>query len=454
MSSIFNHSSDSAEFISYVPNANWDKSVTTVKKALDNIGTWALADTGLPVASTTTKGIIAVATDAEVDLGTDKVKTISPYSLKRVGTKPEATVAAFGTTRYASDAESVNATLNNRTITPYSLNYVLVRKIATEATIGMLKIATSDLAKNGADDTTIMTPLKTKVAIQALVPIQATGSETVQGTVKIATTQQTIDGTIREGFAVSPFAFANANATETKFGTVKLAAAADMKSDSTKYVSTARFRAQRATETEVGTVILTKVLGDSTRALSGATPVILTTGGNTTGRLKLNNVDYITRNELPEPGLPIGFICMVTYGSADNYGGNYMIADGRSLSKTAYPELFAKIGYTFGGSGDNFNIPNMTDLFVRAAGPNRAVGSIQQDALQNIKGDLWGVDKVRNSESNTALFKRTERWSANIKNGSGDDWGFKVVFDASRVVRTADETRPKNIAMWYVIKVK
>lgn len=37
----------------------------------------------------------------------------------------------------------------------------------------------------------------------------------------------------------------------------------------------------------------------------------------------------------------------------------WVLAYGQSLSKTTYPDLFAAIGYTFGGSGDNFNVPDM-----------------------------------------------------------------------------------------------
>lgn len=35
-----------------------------------------------------------------------------------------------------------------------------------------------------------------------------------------------------------------------------------------------------------------------------------------------------------------------------------MREDGRSLNKNDYPLLFERIGYTYGGSRDNFNIPD------------------------------------------------------------------------------------------------
>lgn len=44
-------------------------------------------------------------------------------------------------------------------------------------------------------------------------------------------------------------------------------------------------------------------------------------------------------------------------GSAAPSG--WLLCYGQSISKTTYPDLFAIIGYTYGGSGNNFNIPDL-----------------------------------------------------------------------------------------------
>jgi microcystin-dependent protein len=41
----------------------------------------------------------------------------------------------------------------------------------------------------------------------------------------------------------------------------------------------------------------------------------------------------------------------------------YIPCDGAPYATTAYPELYAVIGFTYGGSGDNFNVPNMISYF-------------------------------------------------------------------------------------------
>ncbi|MBX3585547.1 MAG: tail fiber protein [Ramlibacter sp.] len=45
----------------------------------------------------------------------------------------------------------------------------------------------------------------------------------------------------------------------------------------------------------------------------------------------------------------------------------WMHCDGRALEAQQYPELFAVLGYTYGGSGSQFNIPALPDVQLGAA---------------------------------------------------------------------------------------
>lgn len=49
--------------------------------------------------------------------------------------------------------------------------------------------------------------------------------------------------------------------------------------------------------------------------------------------------------------------------------------DGAAKNVADEPALFAAIGYTWGGAGAVFNVPNMTDDFVRGAHAGRPVGT-------------------------------------------------------------------------------
>lgn len=47
---------------------------------------------------------------------------------------------------------------------------------------------------------------------------------------------------------------------------------------------------------------------------------------------------------------------------------SFLMCDGSSLSTTDYAALFSAIGYTFGGSGTQFNLPDLRAAFIRGAG--------------------------------------------------------------------------------------
>jgi len=51
----------------------------------------------------------------------------------------------------------------------------------------------------------------------------------------------------------------------------------------------------------------------------------------------------------------------------------YLSCDGSSYATTTYPDLFAAVGYTYGGSGANFNVPNMAGKV--AVGPGSTIGA-------------------------------------------------------------------------------
>jgi len=55
-------------------------------------------------------------------------------------------------------------------------------------------------------------------------------------------------------------------------------------------------------------------------------------------------------------GLPAGTI--IVHGSATAPQG-YLLCDGASKSASQFARLYAVIGTTYGGSGGNFNLPNL-----------------------------------------------------------------------------------------------
>jgi len=72
--------------------------------------------------------------------------------------------------------------------------------------------------------------------------------------------------------------------------------------------------------------------------------------------------------------LPVGSVTAFagTLGTPDSTNPveawGWMLCDGRTLSSALYPELFAVLGYVYGGSGDSFNIPDYRGYFLRGVG--------------------------------------------------------------------------------------
>jgi len=72
-------------------------------------------------------------------------------------------------------------------------------------------------------------------------------------------------------------------------------------------------------------------------------------------------------------------------GHLKDFGGsllaNHLLCDGTSYLVASYPNLFANIGYTFGGSGANFNVPDCRRSVTigsggtQISGPGTTVGS-------------------------------------------------------------------------------
>ena len=59
--------------------------------------------------------------------------------------------------------------------------------------------------------------------------------------------------------------------------------------------------------------------------------------------------------------VPIGTIMMWPNTTIP---AGFLLCDGSSISTTTYASLFAATGYSFGGSGGSFNLPNMVGRHV------------------------------------------------------------------------------------------
>ena len=124
----------------------------------------------------------------------------------------------------------------------------------------------------------------------------------------------------------------------------------------------------------------------------------------------------------------------------------WLAADGLAVSRTTYAALFAAIGSYGYGAGDGsttFNLPDLRGYFVRGAGAN---------------GDLTTESGAFGEKQADELKSHTHTMYIHPATGSGSNTGSARFSDLSLGASSTQpfggtETRPRNIAMLYCIKI-
>lgn len=187
-----------------------------------------------------------------------------------------------------------------------------------------------------------------------------------------------------------------------------------------------------------------------------------TTAAATSNDTSVATTEFVRR--AVDSSVPSG---AVMYFAMQAAPAGWLKADGSAVSRTQYPALFAAIGTTFGvGDGrTTFNLPDLRGEFVRGwdgwrnIDPGRAFGSAQGDAIRNITGSIdTGInsghqlfDEATATGALAISQRRWKAWTSDTQDGRNNPSAFD--FDASRVVPTAAENRPRNIALLACIKI-
>ncbi len=95
--------------------------------------------------------------------------------------------------------------------------------------------------------------------------------------------------------------------------------------------------------------------------------------------------------------------------------------------------------------------PDLRGYFLRGKTDERALGSFQEDAQQKITGRFPSYNREWRGVSPDGAFGFEGYFNAELRDGGDDNWGHNFNFDSSRQVRTAEENRPKNYAVQFII---
>lgn len=138
----------------------------------------------------------------------------------------------------------------------------------------------------------------------------------------------------------------------------------------------------------------------------------------------------------------------------------WMLCDGRALDTSEYPELFAVLGYLYGtaSSGNQFLIPDYRGLFLRGFD---AGAGMDPQAADRFSPTGSATANVVGSLQCGALQDHTHHYnivslSGVSQQGSGAGVGVtsQPTTSPDQPAAIGPETRPKNIAVNYVIKYR
>ena len=126
----------------------------------------------------------------------------------------------------------------------------------------------------------------------------------------------------------------------------------------------------------------------------------------------------------------------------------WLLCDGTSYSVSDYPNLFNVIGYTFGGSGDNFNVPNYKGKFLQMINDSQTLGQNIKAGLPNITGHFGGV--AGTSVSGAFSIDKTDISLASGTNGTRQYLSFNASRSSSIYGKSNTVQPPASIVNYFI----
>lgn len=132
--------------------------------------------------------------------------------------------------------------------------------------------------------------------------------------------------------------------------------------------------------------------------------------------------DRVDKFETFPPGFIIYAGCFIN-------NPNWLLCDGRAVSRSGYASLFRAIGTTWGaGNGTTtFNVPYLLDRVLW--GSNWGVGQYIESGAPGLRGEFGGLETY-DSVIATGVFYKSRKGVIGIRNSDEDNWA--IGFDASR----------------------
>lgn len=146
----------------------------------------------------------------------------------------------------------------------------------------------------------------------------------------------------------------------------------------------------------------------------------------------LNKTIDITNFDYHKEKNQTGFITM--YPAGATIPDYWLLCNGQSVSTTLYPDLYALIGNDFGGSGTNFNLPDLNNSIMVGTNNTSNIGIESGSSnvtltISNFPSHNHSVTSSTNSitPSYSASYNTDRGTNGNLRNGLDQiylkDWG-------------------------------
>jgi microcystin-dependent protein len=155
--------------------------------------------------------------------------------------------------------------------------------------------------------------------------------------------------------------------------------------------------------------------------------------------------------------IPPGTILQYAGGTVPT---GFLLCNGATnLNTTTYADLFAAIGYTYGGSGGTFSIPDGRGVFIRGAG-SQTIGSVTYSGTLAAKqNDAYPSHNHGGGNHNHGI-KFYNGGPAGNNDGVIGSGNYQIVNNNTAVASgtiiasngSGTETQPANLCVNYIIK--
>ena len=156
-------------------------------------------------------------------------------------------------------------------------------------------------------------------------------------------------------------------------------------------------------------------------------------------------------------------------GSLQAYAGasaptGWLLCDGTSYSTSVYPELYSVLGYTYGGSGANFNVPDLRGRVPMGAGTGAQNGGSGSGAISGgtaltarTRGAFGGDERLQSHThispgQNLGTLYNSGGSPLQGWNAPGIDGLSNSTSDHSRTGKGSGENMPPFLVTTYIIK--